>query len=566
MKRGGWALFEKFLNMLGISRPAKDMGRRLGAKALASYPAPVFEISPDLVVLPCNPAARHMARLIDVASAPSILSLVDRARSSRHSLIELAIFPQPFSDLYYELTALPLIDDAVTLIAKDVTLEHNLRSTLVESRQRYKDLIELSSDFIWEIDENGFFAFVSPKGAIGYSPDQLIARPVTDFLAENEGELGLYPFSSREPVEDAEIWMRRNDGDVACLLTSSSPLVDRQGVRRGARGVCRDITEQKKKDLALQRANNRDRLLTYIMRMVRDVVDPSDMLKAAAESLARALRASGCEIFRCKDGKFFLAATFGQVGDHHPVIEALPGGELHDMLVRSKRALAITSHYRREINGALIVWRDESEPKWDDDNSLLLQDSSDQIGIANQQIANHERILNLSRTDSLTGLFNRRAFFEELARRFARLAWDKKPASLVYLDLDNFKLVNDLFGHRRGDEALSAVRDLLLKHSRPTDLVARLGGDEFAVWLEGADETIARKRCNEMLLASHAFAHFSGDVDNPLTMSMGLAVYDPDRQETLQDLLARADGAMYEAKRRGKANYQIAPPPPGDEA
>ena len=435
-------MIERLLKVLGFSRPAKDIERRLGAKTLASYPSPVFEISPDHVVLPCNPAARHMAQLIDIVSAPSIASLVDRARSSKHALIELAIFPQPSGDLYYELTALPLVDDAVMLIAKDATLEHNLRSTLVESRQRYKDLIEISSDFIWEIDENGVFAFVSPKGAIGYSADQLVARPVTDFLAENKGELGLYPFSSKEPVEDAEIWMRRSDGDAACFLTSSSPLVDRQGVRRGARGICRDVTEQRKRDRALQRANNRDRLLTYIMRMVRDVVDPGDMLKAAAEALVRALRASGCEIFRCKDGKFFLAATFGQVGDHHPVIEALPDGNLHDMLVRSKRALATTSRYHRDINGALIIWRDETEPQWDDDNFLLLQDAADQIGIANQQIANHERILNLSRTDSLTGLFNRRAFFEELARRFARLGWDKNQrlSSILILIISNWSM------------------------------------------------------------------------------------------------------------------------------
>lgn len=108
-----------------------------------------------------------------------------------------------------------------------------------------------------------------------------------------------------------------------------------------------------------------------------------------------------------------------------------------------------------------------------------------------------------------------------------------------------------------------AVRNILYRHSRPTDLLARLGGDEFAVWLEGADEGTALRRCEAMMDAAQALIPFSGSPDNPLTLSLGVAVHDPEHPETLHDLLARADQAMYEVKRNGKGACQVAVAPSG---
>jgi diguanylate cyclase (GGDEF)-like protein len=83
-------------------------------------------------------------------------------------------------------------------------------------------------------------------------------------------------------------------------------------------------------------------------------------------------------------------------------------------------------------------------------------------------------------------LLNRRALFEdELPRRFKRPKRDGKSSALFYVDLDNFKQVNDIYGRQRGDEALLAVRGLLEEHSRSGDVIARHGGDEFAMWIEG---------------------------------------------------------------------------------
>ena len=131
---------------------------------------------------------------------------------------------------------------------------------------------------------------------------------------------------------------------------------------------------------------------------------------------------------------------------------------------------------------------------------------------------------------------------------------------MIYCDLDNFKWVNDVHGHQRGDEALLAVRDILQKQTRPIDLLARLGGDEFAIWLEGADEQAVQSRCTAILDSTASLARYSGSADRPLHLSLGAAVYQAASGETLEELVIRADSAMYEVKRDGKGSWRLAPP------
>jgi diguanylate cyclase (GGDEF)-like protein len=275
------------------------------------------------------------------------------------------------------------------------------------------------------------------------------------------------------------------------------------------------------------------------------------------------LGAAGCQVFRCENNHFILAATFGSTGGEKAVNHMLAnlehGAENFEIAIDGWEVLAATSRYHGEVNGALFLWRMLDSQPWTDDDRILINDVANQIGIANEQIGNHERILRLSRTDGLTGLFNRRAFFEEVERRFNRLERENKPAALIYIDLDNFKLVNDIHGHQRGDEALVALRDILVNNTRPVDLVARLGGDEFGVWLEGGDDVVSIKRADILLKAGKSLDVFSGTPEKPLGFSVGIAVYDPNRPETLEHLIARADEAMYLVKREGKGNYKLAP-------
>lgn len=536
---------------------------RLGAAALSAYAGAAVVLDRDGAVV----AANGRAELLAQAIAEGRLGQLEALRQGvGRPVIEILPVPGGGAAIL-ELSALPTEDGHLLVLGRDATLERNLRSALVESRQRYKDLVEISSDFAWEVGPDGRFAFVSPKGALGFTPDELVGREPVEFVVMPAALGEVSPFAATLAVEDREVWMKLADGGEACVLLSSTPILGEHGEWRGARGVCRDVTQERLRDAALSRANNRERLLSYIVRTIRDEVEPVDMLRAAAEATARALGATGCQIFRIipEASDFALAAQFGTGGDEKTVLDILAGGDHFDQDLGGWHVLASVSRYRQSVNGAVLLWREQGRAAWGDDDRLLIDDVANQVGLANEQIANHERILRLSRTDSLTGLFNRRAFFEEIARRFNRLSREHKPAALIYVDLDNFKMVNDVHGHTRGDQALLAVRDMLLHHTRPIDLVARLGGDEFAIWLEGAEEHIAVQRCRALLTAAAGLAEFSGSEDRPLHMSLGVAVHGGASVESLDDLIARADKAMYEVKRDGKGDWRLAPPPESAE-
>ncbi|MFP5317674.1 MAG: EAL domain-containing protein [Acidimicrobiia bacterium] len=158
--------------------------------------------------------------------------------------------------------------------------------------------------------------------------------------------------------------------------------------------------------------------------------------------------------------------------------------------------------------------------------------------------------------DDLTGLANRGLFADRIAHVLSSRS--KESLALVFLDLDDFKGINDSLGHAAGDKLLKDVARRLLTCVRPQDTVARLGGDEFAILLEGADEERARKVADRVLAAMAPSFELEGQQVNART-SVGVAVATGDAVDA-SDLLSRADAAMYVAKARGKGQYKLFEP------
>lgn len=161
----------------------------------------------------------------------------------------------------------------------------------------------------------------------------------------------------------------------------------------------------------------------------------------------------------------------------------------------------------------------------------------------------------LAHTDPLTGLANRRHMIEQLGREFARARRYNRPLSLLYLDLDGFKAINDHFGHLFGDEVLSSAAVSMQSVLRSTDLLARIGGDEFAVLLPETDLRGALGVANKLRRALHAFSKHLGTNVPALTFSAGAAQLLPE-DETIDDLLARADDVQYQAKAAGRGEIR----------
>ena len=190
-------------------------------------------------------------------------------------------------------------------------------------------------------------------------------------------------------------------------------------------------------------------------------------------------------------------------------------------------------------------------PPGAEDQPALLDWALAAAAAAEQRIADLEERLayleGLSVTDELTGALNRRGFGLELTRAIAAASRGGPRGVLIVCDLDGFKAVNDLYGHRAGNEVLRQVAARLRRRVRKNDVVGRLGGDEFALLLIGATLGNARRKCSCLARDLNARPPEIDGAPIPLSASFGLAQYDG--SEDQEALLHRADMAMYEQKR-----------------
>ena len=201
--------------------------------------------------------------------------------------------------------------------------------------------------------------------------------------------------------------------------------------------------------------------------------------------------------------------------------------------------------YEKRLNGYFLL---SCTPVFDTLGNLtttvqVLRDISERKKI-------EEQIKAISLTDELTGLFNRRGFFTLTEKEFKLADRHKRRMSLIYLDLDGLKAINDKLGHEAGDRALVDAANILRKSFRESDIMGRMGGDEFAVLItDGAEadiEQIAVDHIHQNLKIHNEQAGHS----YTLLLSMGFAHYDPGLPCTISELIKQADSSMYEDKKR----------------
>lgn len=161
-----------------------------------------------------------------------------------------------------------------------------------------------------------------------------------------------------------------------------------------------------------------------------------------------------------------------------------------------------------------------------------------------------EREKQKASTDSLTGLLNKGAFREQVEKEISRARRYDHPLSLAFIDLDNFKQINDVHGHARGDRLLQDVSETIIQTVRDTDISGRIGGDEFMICFPETGEEQVRKAINKLVSALDITTSQSGW---QITASIGVITC-PKVCDTYDALLGKADKLMYQAKDRGKNN------------
>jgi diguanylate cyclase (GGDEF)-like protein/PAS domain S-box-containing protein len=450
---------------------------------------------------------------------------------------------------------------------RDITDERRAQRALVESEAHFRQLVDGSLQaLVIEQDDSVVFANDRFAKLLGY-PTNAAA------LADAAARYARQPWRTRqilarigkrfargEAIEAVHrLELTRQDGEsitVDCLACS----IVWQG-RPALQYTMIDITRQvryeaaieaEKKHLAAQ-ADEMTRLAAALARSKLEAEAARDMLNDATAVLSDgfALLDAESRIVSCNPA---FAAPYGCATDE------LIGTSLHDCIERLDRQGMLADEATRMIESRLAAHDRADGTPFEvrlGDRWFVVRENRTAKGMTTllrSEITHLKTIQGelerLATVDVLTGLANRRHFTDQAARLLARCHEESAPASLLMFDIDRFKLINDRHGHAAGDRALCRMAALCREQLRPMDLVARWGGEEFVVLLPQLPLEAAAGIADRLRRAVAGTLIRTNEAEVGFTISIGLVACGPG--ETLEALINRADGALYDAKLQGR--------------
>ena len=399
-------------------------------------------------------------------------------------------------------------------------------------------------------------AALSPWFAELASGNGLRAGWSTPILARNGGVLGtftIYYRTSRTPDGLDRVVINRS---VHLARLALEQVAGAEALRRSVRRAQSLAREQ----TALQRVATR----------VADATDPAALFSLVAEQVGRLLTAQAGYVLRFEAGNAYRNMGSWARDDDQPLLAPvavathLPDGVCALLRkVRTARRCAVEPGrdalgLRHRISAPVIVdgrsWgivialRDRGEFRRGDEKRVERFAQFASVAVANAHAHAHAALATQARTDPLTGLANRRAFDERLAEETERAHRHERALSVMLVDVDRFKTINDRFGHAAGDRVLVNLADSLRAVMRTGDLLARIGGDEMAMVLPDCtaeQAALVAQRMLDGLSGGSSLAHRHG-----VTLSAGVAGVAA--KQTADDLLRCADQALYVAKDEGR--------------
>jgi diguanylate cyclase (GGDEF)-like protein/PAS domain S-box-containing protein len=497
----------------------------------------------------CDPAERA---ILEQNGYASMLMLPLLSRGEPIGLMEIADVRDRAWD--EDLEFYRALTDVLAVAVHNAVLHDEFR----KAESRYRALVE-NLPAITYVDEAGTGdpIYVSPQIL------DLMGVPADEWLDGFDGwERRMHP-DDRHTIEtyrrtvqtgepySAQYRMRGLDGRTRWFRDDAVAVRDEHGVPRLIQGVIFDVTEQKTAESELVASEARFREMLENVRFAAVITDPQ-----------------GTIVF-CND---YFAELSGWWTDDligRGWIETFTPEDDRDLELRASQTVqrgAVISHYE-----SAILTRSGERRLFSWNNTLLRDAGGNVFGQASlgEDITDRRRaeqeLERLAYHDPLTGLPNRILFQEHLEVALARAQRGGRGVAVLYVDLDDFKLVNDSFGHGAGDQLLCEVAARLTGSTRATDVVARQGGDEFLILIADVDTTedgeevdvseVARRVADQVRAALQTPVVLA-DTEIYTSASLGISLFPVDAQDA-ESLLKHADIAMYKAKESGRDGYQL---------
>ncbi|MBI5937910.1 MAG: EAL domain-containing protein [Betaproteobacteria bacterium] len=443
---------------------------------------------------------------------------------------------------------------------------------LAESQARFHAIADFTYDMEWWLSPQGQLLWVNPSVArmLGYTPGECLAMtnfplplvaPADWDLVRRELALGLVGNS----IADFEFQLKRKGDGQIPVAVNWQPIFDASGKNMGLRASVREISALKASERKL-----RDTLaeLSHSEHEQRRQTEQAEQERARLVALLSAMNT----------GILFVGSD-GRVVYHNPAFNRiwmvadrgqLIGMPATEVLASSTSVLSRPDHFSRHML-AVLETREVSDsfeiqmadgrvvtqlnyPVRDKDGKFIghlwiYEDVTNERQTA-------EQLVYLAERDSLTGLFNRHRFQQEMGRMIDECERGGVTGALLFFDLDEFKVINDNFGHRAGDALLIRVAGEVSALIRRNEILARLGGDEFAVLVNNTTETEVTQLAERIVRAVGQIPFRFEGQNLRLTASLGIALYPTHATET-EALIAHADAAMYQAKLAGKNTWRV---------
>ena len=485
---------------------------------------------------------------------------------------------------WISVNAVPLTDEDQQLVGAVASFRDITRQKEDEHRIRFQayllDSVGQAAIAI-NLDNRVIYTNHYTEELLGYSPEELLGSLANETLVPLES----HPIAERVIgiVKKGETWqgeinLMRKDGSTFAALATVTPIYEHQELN-GYLAITIDITERKRTEETERQLRALSEALRDTAAALNSTLNFKEIFERILKNVGKVIAHQSANLMLVEDEDLYVALHQGyEDPESVSILENLHINKNDypaiQWMIENRQALVIPetdiSPIWKKDPGLDWVKSYAGLPLWNKgrvvgllnldspipgyfslDDAFRLQAFADQAALAVENARLYQEVEQLSITDALTGVYNRRGLFTVCEEKISRAEQFHIPVALIVIDLDNFKYINDSFGHMIGDQVLAAVSNRLLNRMRPSDIVGRYGGDEFILLLMDIEEdgaSSAAERLRQAIVLEPVQT-----VHEPMfvSVSMGLSTSQNSGYD-FPTLLQHADRAMYKAKMSGK--------------